>query len=166
MDRFEIRAVALADARRLAEIYRHYVLNTTVSFETTPPTVSEMEGRIRSISGSCPFYVAVESGSEIVVGYCYAHPWKERPAYARTVESTIYLASEATGCGLGRSLMKRVVDDCRSLGYHAIIACVTAENETSCRFHQALGFEKVSHFKGVGFKFGRWLDVVDYELVL
>ena len=101
-----------------------------------------------------------------LIGYCYAHPWKERAAYCKTLETTIYLASEAKGKGLGTRLMDRLIDECRNRGYHVLIACITAENEESCQFHERLGFKKVSHFEQVGQKFGRWLDVADYELIL
>ena len=63
-------------------------------------------------------------------------------------------------------LMERLIADCREAGLHVLIACITADNEASCRFHEKLGFEKVSEFRQVGRKFDRWLDVADYELIL
>ena len=159
-----IREVRPDDAAQIAGIYNHYILETTISFETQPLSAEDMRKRIEEISSYFPYLVAENNGK--LIGYCYAHPWKERAAYCKTLETTIYLASEAKGKGLGTRLMDRLIDECRNRGYHVLIACITAENEESCRFHERLGFKKVSHFEQVGQKFGRWLDVADYELML
>ena len=94
--------------------------------------------RISEISSHYPYFVYEVDGR--VVGYCYAHAWKE--------------------------LMQRLIGECRKEGYHALIACITARNEISNSLHLQLGFKPVSHFEKVGMKFGRWLDVFDYELLL
>lgn len=159
-----IREVHPDDAAQIAGIYNRYILETTISFETQPLSAEDMRKRIEEISSYFPYLVAENNGK--LIGYCYAHPWKERAAYCKTLETTIYLASEAKGKGLGTRLMDRLIDECRNRGYHVLIACITAENEESCQFHERLGFKKVSHFEQVGQKFGRWLDVADYELIL
>lgn len=101
-----------------------------------------------------------------MAGYCYAHPWKERAAYSNTLETTIYLHPDFKGRGTGTALMDRLVADCRRMGFKALIACITGENEASIAFHRKLGFEQASLFRSVGYKHGRWLDVVDMELLL
>lgn len=159
-----IREVRPDDAAQIAGIYNHYILETTISFETQPLSAEDMRIRIEEISSYFPYFVAENNGK--LTGYCYAHPWKERAAYCKTLETTIYLASETKGKGLGTRLMTQLIKECRNRGYHALIACITAENEESCQFHERLGFKKVSHFEQVGQKFGRWLDVADYELIL
>lgn len=159
-----IREVRPDDAAQIAGIYNRYILETTISFETQPLSAEDMRIRIEEISSYFPYFVAKNNGK--LTGYCYAHPWKERAAYCKTLETTIYLASEAKGRGLGTRLMTQLIKECRNRGYHALIACITAENEESCQFHERLGFKKVSHFEQVGQKFGRWLDVADYELIL
>lgn len=159
-----IREVRPDDAAQIAGIYNRYILETTISFETQPLSAEDMRKRIEEISSYFPYLVAENNGK--LIGYCYAHLWKERAAYCKTLETTIYLASEAKGKGLGTRLMDRLIDECRNRGYHVLIACITAENEESCRFHERLGFKKVSHFEQAGQKFGRWLDVADYELIL
>ena len=140
------------------------MLHTTVSFETEAPDAKEMEQRIRTISASCPYLVAEEDGQ--VVGYCYVHPWKERVAYSHTYETTIYLSPESCRKGLGTQLMHRLIEECRTRGFHSLIACITGENKASILMHEKIGFRQVSDFKEVGRKFGRWLDVVDMELIL
>lgn len=161
----KIRKVTTADSAAIADIYSRYVEETTISFETTPPDSSEMSLRISAISNSHPYLVS-EDETGAIIGYCYAHPWKERAAYSRTWETTIYLSPKAMGNGVGKQLMERLITECRSHGCHALIACITAENTASISFHSSLGFQKVSHFREVGFKFGRYLDVVDMELLL
>lgn len=159
-----IRRGTTADAPAIAEIYNHFVLETTVTFEIEPLTLPEMEQRLQHISTHFPFYVSEQDGA--VNGFCYVHEWKSRPAYARTLEVTIYLVPEAQGCGTGHQLLSLVVDECRRAGYHALIACITAENVVSIAFHKKMGFKQVSHFEKVGYKFGRILDVDDLELLL
>ena len=159
-----VRPVRLDDAERIASIYNKYVSATTITFETEPVTTEEMRGRINSISSTFPYFVYEYDG--VVLGYCYAHLWKEREAYSKTLETTVYLDPEACHQGIGNFLMVKLIENCRSCGYHALIACVTADNQSSLRFHHHLGFRQVSRFSEVGRKFGRWLDVVDLELIL
>ena len=159
-----LRPVTLADAGRIAAIYNRYIADTTITFETKPVTPEEMRTRIETISSAFPYFVYEYDG--VVLGYCYAHLWKEREAYSKTLETTVYLAPEACHQGIGLRLMRHLIEDCRRRGYHALVACVTADNLPSLHFHQRLGFRQVSRFSEVGRKFDRWLDVIDLELVL
>lgn len=159
-----IRRVTLDDAARIAGIYNEYIEKTTISFETEPLTDDEMRDRIGVISSKYPYFVYETDGD--VAGYCYVHEWKERKAYFHTLEVTIYLDGKFRGRGIGRELMSHLIDECRKDGHHVLIACITGDNEASIAFHRSLGFSEVSRFSEVGFKFGRWLDVVDMELKL
>lgn len=159
-----IRKVTIKDAQAIADIYNEYVLNSVASFETEPVTVQEMRRRIEEISSQFPYYVYEDMGE--IEGYCYAHSWKERVAYKHTWETTIYVAGDSRGRGIGTELMKYLIKDCRQAGAHALVACITGDNKKSIILHQRLGFQLVSHFPEVGMKFGRWLDVVDFQLIL
>lgn len=159
-----IRPVLPTDAADIAAIYREYILHTTVTFETEAVSETEMRQRIEAFSAHGLYFVYEEGGK--VLGYCYAHPWKERHAYCHTLETTIYLAPEAQHRSIGRQLMERLILACRETSAHALIACITGENTESIAFHRSLGFEEKSRFTEVGNKFGRWLDVVDMELML
>lgn len=154
----------MRDAKAIVDIYNEYVVNSVATFETEPLRVEEMEGRIAGISASYPYLVYVDQDE--VVEYCYAHTWKEKAAYKYTLETTVYLSPRYKGKGIGRQLMERLIEECRAGGYYALIACITEGNEASYSLHEKLGFRKVSHFEKVGLKFGRWLDVVDYELII
>jgi len=160
----QIRPVKAQDAEAIADIYNEYILHSTVTFETVPLSAAEMRTRVCEISAVFPYFVYERRGQ--VWGYCYVHLWKERAAYCHTYETTIYLHPQAQRTGIGVRMMQKLIEACRERDCHALIACITEENEASCRFHQRLGFRCVSHFGQVGRKFGRWLDVADYELLL
>jgi len=159
-----IRPAEPQDVPAIREIYNHYVLNTTITFETVPLSLDEMTQRIKNIAAHCPCFVCEEAGE--ITGFCYVHPWKDRAAYCHTYETTIYLRPEQKHRGLGNEMMQRLIAACRKAGYRALIACITEENKESCEFHKRIGFKQVSYFEQVGRKFDRWLDVVDYELLL
>lgn len=159
-----IRDVTLQDAEDIANIYNKYVINSNTTFDVEPYDLGKMESLILRISASYPYLVYEEENK--VIGYCYVHSWKGKEAYKQTVETTIYLAPEHTGKGIGEQLMRRLISDCKEREYRALIACITEDNTTSERFHEKLGFKQVSRFHKVGFKQNQWLDVVDYELLL
>jgi len=161
---YTIRPVKPSDSVEIAAIYNEYVLNTTISFETDAISVPDMVARIENISCRYPYYVCETGGC--VCGYCYAHPWKERAAYRHTLETTIYINRNSRHAGIGRMLMNKLIEDCRNLGFIALVACITADNTDSISMHSRLGFSQVSHFKNVGLKFGKKLDVIDMELLL
>lgn len=152
------------DAAAITAIYNRYIEETTISFETEPLTVEAMQQRIEAIAATHPYVVYERDGR--LLGYCYAHAWKERAAYAQTLETTVYLAPDALRQGIGTALMQRLISDCRKRDVHVLVACITGDNEASIRLHERLGFRRASTFHEVGRKFGRWLDVVDMELCL
>lgn len=165
MTEYTIRKVnPVSDAQSIAGIYNHYILETTISFETTALTTKQMAERIESISRDFPYFVAEMNGR--IVGYAYAHPWKERKAYSKTLETTVYIENGQQSQGIGKMLMSALIKACREHGFHALIACITAENAPSIHFHKKIGFKPVSHFLQVGYKFNRYLDVIDLELLL
>lgn len=159
-----IRIVSPNDAESILAIYNQYVIYSVASFEVEPLTLESMRNRIMEISPKYPYFVDESDGE--ITGFCYAHPWKERAAYKYTLESTIYIDPEHLRKGIGMRLMNKLIDSCRNMGYYSIIACITGENTASIALHKALGFSQVSHFKNVGTKFGRLLDIVDYQLII
>lgn len=106
---------------------------------------------------NAPFLVAVAAGQ--IVGYAYAGAYRSRPAYAHTVENSIYLAQGWTGRGIGRHLLERLINDRAEQGFAQMIAVIAgADNLASVRLHQSCGFVTAGCLKGVGYKFGQWLD--------
>ena len=159
-----IRPVTPADAAAIAAIYNHYVLHTTITFETAPVSEDEMRQRIAHISAHYP-YLVEESGGTLT-GYCYAHRWKEKEAYRLTAETTVYVAPDHHRQGTGRRLMSALLEASQQQGLHNLVACITVPNEASVRLHTSLGFRQVSRFSEVGRKFGQWLDIYDFEKLL
>ena len=159
-----IRNVKTCDAKDIALIYNYYIEISTITFETEPVSVEEMAARIADISEKYPYFVYEESGK--VAGYCYVTSWKKKAAYNKTVESTIYIDKDFQGKGIGRALVNKLINELREKSFHAVIACITIPNPTSVKLHEELGFRQVSEFKEVGYKFEKWLDVGDWELIL
>lgn len=149
------------DYAQMAEIYRPYVENTTVSFEYVAPQSSQFAARMEALDGKFPVIVCREG--EEVLGYAYASPAFERAAYGWCADLSVYIRSDCRGRGLGRRLTLAVCDILRALGYRVVYSLVTGENVQSCAFHSAMGFEKVAEFPRQGYKSGRWLSVIWFE---
>ena len=160
-----IRPIRIEDAAAVAAIYNHYIEHSTATFDAEPLSDRHMLSRLEAIVGCRPGYVSLSEAGEFQ-GYTYAHPWKEKAAYRYTLETTIYLAPRFVGQGIGRALLSHLVEGCRREGYRSLIACITQGNVASEVLHRKMGFRPVSRFVQVGTKFGRWIDVADYQLLL
>jgi L-amino acid N-acyltransferase YncA len=160
-----LRTATPADAAAIAEIYNHYVLHTIITFEEDAVPAAEMAQRITEVLGAgLPWFVWEEAGR--VLGYAYAGKWKSRCAYRYAVESSIYLSKDATGRGLGSKLYAALIDALRAKGIHSIIGGIALPNPASVGISERLGFQKIGHFKEVGWKFEKWIDVGYWELIL
>jgi L-amino acid N-acyltransferase YncA len=159
-----LRPCKPADAESICSIYNHYVLETAVTFEEVPVKAAEMARRIADVTAKFPWLVWEQEGK--VVGYAYASLWKERSAYRHSVESTVYLAPEATGQGIGTQLYAALLTELRSRQVHCAIGGIALPNEASVALHEKVGFTKIGHFREVGWKFGAWVDVGYWEILL
>ena len=159
-----IRAAEVDDASRLVEIYNPYVLETSISFEEAPVSADEMAGRIRKVrQAGLPWLVAEQE--DIIAGYAYATRSRERHAYSFAVECTVYTAAECQGQGVGRALYGVLLPALKAAGYHAVVAVIALPNPASVALHERFGMRKVAHFPQVGFKFGQWHDVGNWQVV-
>jgi len=159
-----IRPATTADAAAICAIYNHYVLGTTITFEESPITPEEMENRIRETLASLPWLVWEHDGA--IQGFAYASKWKGRCAYRHSTEVTVYLDPKSTGRGVGSRLYEALLTDLRQRNFHAVIGGIALPNPASIALHERLGFRKVAHFEQVGWKFGRWIDVGYWQLLL
>jgi len=160
-----IRPAEHRDAAAIAAIYNHYVATTWITFETEPVATTEMAARIAETNESnLPWLVAEENG--VVLGYAYASKWKGRCAYRYSVESTVYLDPASKGKGLGSALYVALIEALRARSMQTVIGGIALPNEASIAMHERMGFEKVAHFKRVGFKQDRWIDVGYWQLLL
>ncbi len=153
-----IRPATPADAEAIARIYNHYVEETIVTFEEEAVPPSEMVRRIAEVQSASLPWLAAELEAR-VVGYAYAGKWKGRSAYRFTAEATVYLDLACTGRGLGSRLFGDLLPILRGRGVHSVIGGVALPNAASVALLEKFGLKKVAHFKEVGFKFGRWIDV-------
>jgi phosphinothricin acetyltransferase len=149
-----------ADLGAVARIYAHYVTDTVVTFEETPPTVADWRARHDDLAArGLPFLVATVDGE--VAGYAYAGPWRPKPAYRHTVEDSVYLAPGFTGRGLGRALLAAVLDGCAAAGMRQVVAVIAdTGSDASAALHRRLGFAHAGRLTAVGHKHGRWVDTV------
>jgi phosphinothricin acetyltransferase len=155
-----VREIEPRDTPAVAAIYAHHVRVGFGSFEETPPTVEEFAGRIASVQAlGLPYLVADDGG--VVVGFACASSFRPRPGYRFTAEDSVYVAKDAVGRGVGRALLRAVIDRCADLGLRQLMAIIgDSDNAASIGLHQALGFTRIGVARNVGFKHGRWVDLV------
>ena len=153
-----------ADLPAINEIYNYYVLNSTATYQDDPET---LESRQAWFDRHGPVHpVTVARIGDTVAGWASLSPYHPRSAYRRTVECSVYVESSHHRRGVGRSLMLDLISRARAVGHHTIIAGIDAEQAPSLTLHESLGFVRVAHLREVGFKFGRWLDVIYMQLML
>lgn len=156
------RPFAWSDVPAIAAIYRHYVEETVITFETEAPSEAAMADRFgKMLDLGHPVIIVEQAGK--VMGYAYASFYRPRAAYRFTCENSIYLSKDVVGQGIGGRLLEALLDQCRTAGFKQMIAVITAERANSIRLHEKLGFRKVAHYEAVGFKFDRWLDIVHMQ---
>jgi L-amino acid N-acyltransferase YncA len=159
-----IRSATPADAAALTAIYNPYIAATTISFEETAVSVEEMAHRIETITAKLPWYVYEIDGQ--VIGYAYATSWRARPAYQRSVETSVYVSQQHPRKGIGKQLYRALLEDLRGRNFHVAIGGIAMPNAASIALHESLGYRKVAHFPQVGRKFDQWLDVGYWQLLL
>jgi len=155
-----VRDAAVTDIEAIRAIYAHYVLRTTASFEEVPPTETQMRARFDAIRAQGLPYLVAEIDGE-VLGYCYAHAFRPRSAYRYTIEDSIYVAPFVVRHGIGIALLAKLIARCTALDYRQMIAVIgDSANLPSVALHRRFGFRQEGVLRGVGLKFGRWMDVV------
>lgn len=148
------------DIPAITAIYTHHVLHGTGTFEIEPPTCEDMAGRRADVLGKGLPYLVATDGQQ-VLGFAYCNWFKPRPAYRFSAEDSIYLAPEALGRGLGRSLLAELMQRAETAGVRKLIAVIgDSANQGSIGVHHSVGFTHVGVLKSSGWKFDRWLDVV------
>ena len=160
-----MRPAAAGDSAAVAAIYDHHVRHGTASFDSEGPTAAQWAVKIADVqSRGWPFLVTEQDGS--VAGYAYATQFRDRPAYSRTCENSIYIAPAAIGQGLGAALLAELIEQARASGFHQMIAVIGGGEPASVALHAKLGFVERGRMKDVGLKFGRTLDTVYMQRTL
>jgi L-amino acid N-acyltransferase YncA len=157
----KVRQAGLPDAARLLEIYNHYVLNTSITFETTAVSLDEMQNRLRERLSGFNFLVGEADGR--LIGYTYYSTFRVRAAYHQTVESTIILDKDCRGQGYGTQLYRALLGSAANQGFHEMIAVIALPNPESLYLHRKMGFREAGVLHNVGYKFGRYLDTAYWQ---
>ncbi len=164
MNTTTVRAMTAGDLPAVMAIYNHYVAVSTCTYQTEPDTAVERASWFAAHGERHPLIIAETGGA--VVGWASLTPFHRRQAYARTVENSVYVDHRHHRRGIGRRLLDELIVRAGAIGHHAIIANISADQEASIRLHAGTGFRETGHVREVGHKFGRWLDVVFYQLLL
>jgi phosphinothricin acetyltransferase len=159
-----LRSARPDDAEAIRQIYNAEVLTSTVTFDIAPRSQEEQRAYLGARSGAHAVVVAEDDGE--IVGFASLSPWRDRPAYATSVEDSVYVHRDHQGRGIGKTLLAELVRVGRAHGFHAIFARIVGGHESSIRLHEAVGFEVVGVEREVGRKFGRWLDVALMQRLL
>jgi L-amino acid N-acyltransferase YncA len=169
------RLVEIDDATALMNILNPEVVELSISFELVPKSLEEQREWIREHQATHLCLVAVNTDDDLgeigarderILGFASVSPFRERPAYATTVENSVYVHRGARGRGVGERLLNDLLATAKNSGFHSVIARIVGENASSIRLHEKCGFTLVGTEVEVGRKHGRWLDVVEYQYVM
>jgi phosphinothricin acetyltransferase len=160
-----VRDAQHKDLLQILNIYNAFVVSSDATFDLEPLTLEQrLEWFRQHHPQTYPILVATEE--DRVVGYACLSPFRDKPAYRKSVEVSVYVDSDYHGRGIGKTLLEAILKRAAEIGYHTVIAGITGGNEASIRLHEKFGFQHVGRFREVGFKFGRWCDVHFYQLML
>jgi len=162
---YRTRLVERRDADAVRAIYNVEVLESTVTFDLVPRSLAEQVAWIDEHSGGHPAIVAVDADGEIG-GFASLSPYRPRPAYATTVEDSVYVRRDLRGRGVGRLLLGDLVELARDHGFHSVVGRIVGGHEASIALHTSCGFDRVGTEREVGRKFNRWLDVILMQKML
>jgi L-amino acid N-acyltransferase YncA len=158
---FTIRPATAEDLPHTLALYRHWVRNSVVTFDETPPSLRTYRSRFAHYQKhGFPFLVAQSPGGDIL-GFAQVQPFRQKSAFRKTVESSVYLGPASTGRGLGKALMVTLIDACKQTGITEMIAVIADQGaDASLALHRSLGFVETGRMDKVGYKFGRWIGII------
>ena len=160
-----IRDAAPADLAAITEIYNHYVARSTCTYDRDPRSDEAAAAWFAAHGPSHPVTVLVDDAG-VVIGYGSLNAFRPRWGYRHTVEDTVYVREDHHGRGLGKALLADLIARAKTLGHHALVAVISADQEPSVRLHERAGFRQVALLPQVGHKFDRWLDLAMLQLLL
>jgi len=158
------RFATVADLPAIDAIYNHYVLHSTCTYQTEPETADDRRAWFDRHGPHHPVIVATRDSG--VVGWGSLSPFHARCAYAHTVEDSVYVRDDMRRGGIGRTLLADLLQRAQAIGHHTVLASIDASQTASIALHRQFGFTDAAHLTEVGFKFGRWLDVVYLQRLL
>ncbi|MBM4446729.1 MAG: N-acetyltransferase family protein [Chloroflexi bacterium] len=163
MNMLTIRQAKLADLGQITEIYNDAIEKTTATFDTEPKTLEEQESWFVNHDASHPILIAGQDG--LIVGWTSLSQWSDRCAYCDTAEISLYVKEEYRGKGIGKELMKAIIQKGKTAGLHTVIARIADGNDVSIELCESFGFQHIGTMREVGKKFGNLLDVHLMQLI-
>ena len=161
---YEIRPAVETDLPNVREIYNHYVLNSSVTFDERPLTLAALRKKFTTSQKLGMPYLVAESPSGQLLGIAWVYPWQGNTANRRSVELSIYVGPAATGRGLGKALLEQLLDDAKAAGIRNVIVVIADKGaEASIQMHKKFGFKETGRMGRVGFKYDRWLGTVTLQ---
>jgi len=160
-----LRLATLDDADAIREIYNHEVLTSTATFDLVPRSAQDQRTWLHERSGAHAVVVAVDD-ADAVCGFGSLSPYRPRPAYATSVEDSVYVSPDHQGEGVGKLLLGGLVERAEQHGFHTVVARIVGGHDASIALHRSLGFDHVGTERQIGRKFGQWLDVVVMQKLL
>lgn len=159
-----LRLATKHDLPAINDIYNHYVLHSTCTYQTVPSTAEERTAWFNQHDGKHPVTVVEENGG--VIGWGSLGKFHPRQAYENSVEDSIYLHHDWRGKGVGSLLLADLIERATALGHHTVLGGISADQAGSIALHSKFGFTQCALFKQVGFKQDRWLDVIWMQRIL
>ena len=167
-EHFIIRPAGVDDAEAILAIYAPYIRRTAVTFEITVPTPEDFRKRVRQISAAYPYLLAEKDGE--LLGYCYANRFREREAFCKAVEMSLYVRDDLRGRGIGGRLYRALEEELKKMDIQNCYACIASPRgedpylgTDSPQFHEHIGYRTVGKLSRCGYKFGRWYDMLIME---
>lgn len=165
MNEIILRNAEEADLQAILDIYNDVIINTTAVYSEEPHTLQmRRDWYLDRVNNNFPVYVAVEDNK--VAGFCSFGHFRAWQCYRFTAELSLYVGTAYRGKGISKIMLQALIERAIEMNLHVLIAGISADNHVSLNLHQSFGFEEVAHFKEVGYKFGRWLDLKFLELIL
>ena len=161
-----IRSAEPTDADAIARIYNHYITETVVTFEVDEVSAAEISRRVDAIQSDSFQWLVAQRDDQEIIGYAYAGRWHARCAYRYAAEMTVYLAPGHGGQGIGSSLYETILKTLAATDIHTVIGGIALPNDASVALHEKFGFQQAAHYREVGFKFDRWIDVGYWQRIL
>jgi phosphinothricin acetyltransferase len=159
-----LRPATEADLHAISAIYNHYILTSTATYQYEPETIEDRRQWFAEHDEMHPAIVAEENGE--IVGWGSLSEFRTRCGYRFTVEASVYVRHDCHRRGIGRAILSDLIERARKLGYHVLIGGASGDQTASLALQESLGFKRVAHFREIGWKFDRWLDVVFMQLML
>jgi L-amino acid N-acyltransferase YncA len=165
MNNINIRDAREDDLPSILNIYNDVIVNTTAVYSEKPHTLQMRKDWYQErVNNNFPVFVAVSDGN--IAGFCSFGHFRAWPCYRYTVEVSVYVDASYRGKGVSKIMLQSLIERAKQMNIHALLAGISADNEISINLHRSFGFDEVAHFKEVGYKFDRWLDLKFLELIL